>query len=304
MPKITIITCTKDRPHELVNLLNSMREQTSKPYRHIIVDGSDNPAPVASLVEEYTDLPIEYYTLRPPGLTRQKNFALSKLDAATDWVGVLDDDVILAPSALEQIALYSDANPQVKGIGLTFSNIKPRKLNPIRNLFLLDSKKSGSFTISGIPSTVHDNSKLTPTKWLHGGATFWDKVVFENFKFDEWYSGVGYLEDIDFSYTVSRKYPLVYLPSANCIVNDPPMPESKMRKAGCWQIVATWYFVSKNTEFKKLLTAYSLFGVFLFNSMIGVLKPKSKRLLSAAGNLDGFWIIISGRTYNHTGFQK
>lgn len=304
MGQVTIITCTKDRPVELNTLLNSISNQVSKPDLHIIVDGSDEPAPVKEVVDKFSHLPIKYVTLRPPGLTRQKNYGISLLPESSEWVGILDDDVVLDPNTIQNLRKYIEENKETKGIGLVFKNFPSRGTSFVRNLLLIDGKNDGGFTASGLPNSIHDHSKSINVEWLHGGATFWSKNVLEEYKFDEWFSGVGYFEDIDFSYRVSRKYPLAILSEAKCVTDDRPIPKEKLFRVGTWQIVSWWYFVSKTKSFNKILVIYSMLGALLTNLVVGIVKPSSHRLRNAFGNLYGAWIILSGKTNKHVGFQK
>jgi GT2 family glycosyltransferase len=66
--------------------------------------------------------------------------------------------------------------------------------------------------------------------------------MFKEFSFDEWFSGVGYLEDVDFSYRVSRKYPLMLAASARCFHYHHPVRKERMFHLGAWHLVAWWYF--------------------------------------------------------------
>lgn len=304
MAHITILTCTKDRPKEIKNLLDSIRDQSRKPDLHIIVDGSDNPKPVKDIVDNYSDISIQYYSLRPPGLTRQKNFGISKLPPNTDLVAIMDDDIVLSKNLLCDVEDYLDKNNMVMGLGCIFTNIEARKKNFVRNIFLLDSNKDGDFTNSGVPVSIHKKRQVTDTKWLHGGATFWRSSILKEYKFDEWYSGVGYLEDIDFSYTVSKKNKLIFYNKAACQVVENPTPLNKMAKLGCWQIAAWWYFVSKNKEFSKLAAIYSMLNLAIINLITGLFKPNNGRFYSFIGNLKGLSLICFNKVNSHKGFQK
>lgn len=305
MKFISLITCTKDRPEHLNNLLTSIRDQVgTRPDLHIIIDGSDNPEPVKIIVDQFTDLPIEYHRLRPPGLTKQKNFGISCLPERTDWVGVLDDDVVLDKNCLKNIRDHIESDNEVRGIGMVFPNVKLRKYNIIRNILLTDGHHDGGFSLSGLPISNRTHNKSTSVKWLHGGATFWHKKILDEFEFDEWFSGVGYFEDIDFSYRVSRKNKLIFLPSAQADLYENPIPTEKLTKAGTWQVVAWWYFATRKGDFNKFLICYSILGVIAVNLLMGMLRPSSRRFLNAWGNLKGLFIIISGKTLGHQGFQK
>jgi glycosyltransferase involved in cell wall biosynthesis len=304
MSHICIITCTKDRPKEIKCLLESISSQTVKPNLHIIVDGSDNPVPVKSVIDQFAHLPIKYVTLRPPGLTRQKNYGISLLPENSEWIGILDDDVVLASDTIENLQKYLTKDKEVKGIGLVFSNVPVRGKSFWRNILLTDGNRDGSFTLSGVPNSIHNFNGIIKTEWLYGGATFWHHSILQEFNFDEWYSGVGYFEDIDFSYRVSRKYPTIFMSNALCEVADNLIPTEKLSKVGTWQIVAWWYFTTKSKAFNKFFVIYSMLAVTLTNTFIGIFRPSSRRIHNAFGNLKGLIVVFTGKTMSHKGFQK
>lgn len=304
MSKIVLLTCTKDRPGEMQNLLNSVRAQLDKPDLHIVIDGSDHPEKTKSVIDQYPELNIQYQTLRPPGLTRQKNLGISLLPSDTDWVGVLDDDVVLNPETIKNIRDHIAQDDKVKGIGLVFHNQTPRSPSLFRRLFLLDGATNGSFTTAGVPASVHSVENNVQMEWLHGGATFWHSTVFKEFTFDEWFSGIGYFEDIDFSYHVSRKYPLILQANALCSTYENDIPKSKLKLVGTWQIVSWWYFVNKTKDFNKIAVLYSMLALTIINFITGIIRPKTNRILNGLGNLKGLAIVLSGKTNAHQGFQK
>src|SRR4051812_4878902 len=96
---LSIIICTKDREIDLTNALTSISQQSRPINELIIVDGSE--VQMTTVIDKFPDLPIKYYYVRPPGLTKQRNIGLGKLDEKSDWVGFLDDDVVLEKSCLE-----------------------------------------------------------------------------------------------------------------------------------------------------------------------------------------------------------
>ena len=62
-------------------------------------------------------------------------------------------------------------------------------------------------------------------EFLCGGQTAYRRQVCEEFGFDEdFFSGYSALEDVDFSYRVSRKYRNHYCPRARCFHNNMSPP--------------------------------------------------------------------------------
>ncbi len=50
--------------------------------------------------------------------------------------------------------------------------------------------------------------------WLPTGAVVWKKCIFDDYFFDEWFTDYSYLEDLDFSYRVGKKFRLMVLGEA------------------------------------------------------------------------------------------
>ncbi|MBH49035.1 MAG: hypothetical protein CME71_12780 [Halobacteriovorax sp.] len=305
MGKLALIICTKDRPVDLTSLLKSIAEQTLLPDSIIIIDGSDNAPPVKEVCDQFhSSLPITYKTLRPPGLTRQRNLGISLLSSETTWVGFLDDDLVLEPVAIQEMKTFLETKPQYKGVGLVINNQDNKKPSFLRNLFFLDKMPGGQVTASGLPASIRPVQTSMDVEWIYGGATFWHTEILKKYKFDEWFSGVGYLEDVDFSYHVSRSYPLAINGKARCWHYHHPAKKENMIKYGTWQIVSWWYFISKYQRFNRLLVLWSMSAVTLANLVAGLRNKKTYRERMFLGNIIGFWKIVTNQTQTHKGFQK
>lgn len=299
--KIACIVCTKDRPVDLANLFASISKQSRKPDQIIIVDGSDEP--IKNVIERFTDLTVDYVTVRPPGLAKQRNVGIKQLRSDIDWVGFMDDDLVLEDQCLENLELFLSQHQEVKGVGLVINNQPTFKYHPYRSIFLTDVEPGGIVTKSGSASAIRPVKEDLKVEWLYGGATFWNTSVFKEFKFDEWFSGVGYLEDVDFSYGVSRKYPLMLSSKSRCFHYCHPVKKHRLVNHGAWHFVAWWYFATKY-KFNKFLILWSMLGVWISNIGHGLLKPRTHRLRSAYGNLKAFIVIFQGRVSEFKGFQK
>jgi len=303
MTFFTNIICTKDRPGDLSKLLNSLQKQVKKPDCVLIVDGSDSP--IEYLLKDFPELNFKYLSVRPPGLTKQRNAGLMALPTESEWVGFLDDDLVLEPEAILNLDLCIQKNPEVRGIGLVINN-QPvfKRENILRNIFFTDAGAGGVVTRSGFAACIRPVKKDLDVEWLYGGATFWKKEIFSEYLFDEWYSGVGYLDDVDFSYRVSRKHRLMLCASAKCFHYPHPVKKEKLYALGTWHLVAWWYFIGKHNSFNRFFVLWSMMGIFFSNLMFGVLYPSTNRFKAALGNLNAFRLILLGRASRQIGFQK
>jgi len=302
---LSIIICTKDRPKEIQKLLSTIQSQTKLPNDLIVVDGSDHP--IRSILDEFKSLPIRYAQVRPPSLPKQRNVGISMLQGDANWTGFLDDDLVLHPKnfiEIEEFIQNYQGETSLAGVGLNIKNNLPIKKSKFRGLFLLDAPTGGIFTRSGCHTVLNNVKKTQRVDWLSGGNSFWQKKILKEFEFDEWFSGTGYNEDVDFSYRVSRKYSLYYLVKSGCIHLDHPVSHKKALGYGTWQITAWWYFIHKAKSFSPFLVLWSMLGLFINNFIAGILKPSSYRLLRAMGNFRGFCYIITGKALIKRTFHK
>jgi len=84
--KFALIVCTYNRPKSINRLLDSVECQSILPNEIIIVDGSEIIN--ESLNENQSSGPYRYYHISAEvrGLTKQRNFGLSKVSSDMDVV--------------------------------------------------------------------------------------------------------------------------------------------------------------------------------------------------------------------------
>ena len=294
---------TKDRPDDLRRLFKSILDQTRAPDEVIIVDGSDHP--IKDVLDEFPTLPFTYIPVRPPSLPKQRNVGINSLTEDVDWAGFLDDDLVLMDTALEKIEQFIGASDDglLRGVGLKIVNQPHAKAGLYNRAFLL-SNQSGKMTRSGFASEIPAVGASIEVDWIYGGATFRRTDVFSEFSFDEWFKGTGYLEDVDFSYGVSRKYKLKVCAEAECLHLSHPIRRSKQKAIGEWQITSWWYFICKYKDFSKALVLWAMFGMLSRNILGAILTGSIDRLLRSFGNCSGIYRVFSGTALNATGFSK
>ena len=117
--RLSVVICTKDRPKELATCLESITRQRRLPMEVVVVDSSAMPP--EAVVDDFRGLvtPACAVTLihTQPGLPRQRNVGIRA--ARGDVVVFFDDDVILEPEYLEELALVyeRDAACAIGGVG-------------------------------------------------------------------------------------------------------------------------------------------------------------------------------------------
>jgi len=212
LKKFAFVVATKDRPHDLRKMLRSLLGQTHRPDQTVIIDSSIEP--VSGVKQEYPELNIKYIHHTPPSASAQRNIGIGSVDPDMELIGFLDDDIVLAPNALERMLKFWQAAPNYLG-GCAFNLMNPfprsaskLKESTLTRLLGLYSDKKGIVMPSGWQTLTGTVKETIFVEWLPSTAAVWRKEIFGRFRFDEFFDGYSYLEDLDFSYSVNRHYKL------------------------------------------------------------------------------------------------
>ncbi|MFY8214446.1 MAG: glycosyltransferase family 2 protein, partial [Flavobacterium sp.] len=207
------------------------------PHEIIIVDGSTN-AETADLLASKTIPKLQYFLVDSSqrGLTKQRNFGLSKVAEWAEVICFLDDDTYLAPDYFAQLMQTYTEYPGALGVGGFISNechweAVPAQYQPTIHEFYFDGykKQDGSRFVlrkrlgldanvppGYLPRFSHGRSvgflppsgKTYAVEQLMGGVASYKKSVFASFQFSTYFEGYGLYEDADFSLRVSKTGPL------------------------------------------------------------------------------------------------
>lgn len=116
--KFSLVVCTYMRPKPLLDLLKSVSLQTLYPNEILIVDGSTNQE-TQQILATNTFPNLHYFLVdaNHRGLTKQRNFGISKVNSTSEVVCFLDDDTILEPNYFEEIIDAFQSDNAVVGVG-------------------------------------------------------------------------------------------------------------------------------------------------------------------------------------------
>ena len=231
--KFGLIVCTYQRPKSLLRLLDSVKEQLLYPNEIIIVDASlDNRTK-----HELQGFPMEslnYFKVEEEhrGLTRQRNFGVTRISPDVEVIFFLDDDTLLDPQYFKEVIQTYKNFPEAIGVSGYIINETVWKETE-----LLKEGKNGYFNYDGwsriegsrfklrrilglaptappgfMPDFSHGYSTgfLPPTgktyevEMLMGGIASYKNEVFSRIKFSSFFDGYGLYEDADFSLRASR----------------------------------------------------------------------------------------------------
>lgn len=221
------------RPKPLLQLLQSVREQTLYPDEILIIDGSTNQE-TATILEENQFQNLNYFAVPPEhrGLTRQRNFGIERVKNEMEVVCFLDDDTVLERGYFEQLLKTYKMYPKALGVGGYIVNetkweaVSANYLAQI-NEFCFDGwkRKDGSRFILrkklGLDSDclpgfsplfshgrsvgfLPPNGKTYEVEQLMGGVSSFRKTVFKSFQFSTYFEGYGLYEDADFCLRLAK----------------------------------------------------------------------------------------------------
>lgn len=231
--KFTLIVCTYMRPEPVLNLLQSIREQTLYPSEILIIDGStDDKTEV--ILEENNCKNLKYFLVNKGsrGLTKQRNYGIERVNMESEIVFFLDDDTVLEANYFEEILKTYECYPEALGVGgyiveETKSEFVGYDYQPKINEFYFDGWKrkdgirfvmrkklgldsncppgySSLFSHGRSVGFLPPSGKIYEVEMLMGGVSSFRKEVFDTLQFSNYFEGYGLYEDADFTLRVSK----------------------------------------------------------------------------------------------------
>ena len=226
------------RPKAIITLLKSVEEQLQYPDEIIIVDGSvDNKTQLVIAQESFSKLVYFKVSDKDRGLTKQRNFGISKVSKDIDIVCFLDDDIVLTAAYFKNLINTYQQYPDAGGVGgYILDEVEWRKITKdvsvteddyeidgyirklgIRNVIrkklgLLSNMKpcimpvfSNGFSVASLPP----NGKIYIAEYFMGGVSSFTKEVVDTIKFSTYFEGYGLYEDLEYCLRVSEAVSVV-----------------------------------------------------------------------------------------------
>ena len=227
----SLIICTYMRPQSVLQLLQSVLEQTLHPDEILIIDGSTNHK-TGTILKENLFPNLHYFAVPPEhrGLTKQRNYGIERIGTTMEVVCFLDDDTVLSTNYFEEIIRTFEEYPEVSGVGgvaineNSWSLAEPNKKydsrryyqwegfvykegqrNVVRNYLGLQSNLGPG----RMPDYSHGktcgfplNGKTYEVDLLIGMSFAFRRKVVDSIRFSPYFEGYGLYEDADFSIRV------------------------------------------------------------------------------------------------------
>jgi glycosyltransferase involved in cell wall biosynthesis len=257
-----------------------------QPDQIIVVDGGKS---VKNVLEEFPNFEIDYAYVDPASLTVQRNVGLSKVRQSITLIAFFDDDIEFLPDSLRNMMEFWEAQGDDVGAA-AFNNMSERHKMPglLGKIFFSGYDIPGKITAAGFQSIPCSLDRTLQVEWLIGCSMVYRAQVFNEFMFDEWYAGYARYEDVDFSYTVGRKYKMFVVADAKVLHHVQLEKVENSRRLGKMQIINRLYFVRKNHELSVGLCYWALIGLTINNMIKGYFFRDERNRLRFLGNMSAF----------------
>lgn len=229
----TLIICTYKRQKAIQQLLNTVKEQSLYPHEILIIDGSPD-LETQTFLEHTTYQNLKYFKVpdHERGLTKQRNYGISRVSKNSEIVCFLDDDTLLDKDYFKNIIQTYQKYPEALGVGgyITnevvwqkqsldtkdtnaifvfdnFTRAEPLRFK-IRKKLCLDSNVppgfSPLFSHGRSVSFLPPSGNVYPVEQLMGGVSSFKTSVFKTLRFSTYFDGYGLYEDADFSIRLAK----------------------------------------------------------------------------------------------------
>ena len=271
----TLIIPTKNRLNSLNRLIYSIGNYVNEINEIIIVDSSSQKIHNKILInfKKYKNITV---LKSKPSTSKQRNIGIKKFNKKNKYLMFCDDDIVFNKNSIFNMDIFIEKNSN--NIGYGFNLIQDETIN-----FFEKIKQSNFFINNGFydskPGIVCENGwhtklinvkKDQSTMWLSTQACIYNAKFIKNISFDEDLGKYSYLEDLFFSYELSKKGVLSI--SHNSKYTHPDDIERGDLNFGVKEVVNRHKFVKQNnlSLFKFYITIlfkllFNLFKIFSFN---------------------------------------
>ncbi len=294
---LAIVVPTVGRCDELRKMLQSVAQQTRRPEQVIIVDeaGEGN-----ALAKEFPLLSISVSTFPRGSASAKRNLGMKRVAPKIDLIGLMDDDIVLEPQALEAaLRFWEQAPGDLGGVSLNVLNDPPDfaprlKQSRLASWLGLYRTEKGKVLRSGFHVPLRNIKETIYVDWLPTYCVIYPKQVLETNSFDEFFVGYSYLEDLDFSYRIRKKYRLAVVAEARFSHYPSKVGRPQWYIFGKKEVINRLYFVSKHPELSVSQCCFRLLVRTFITVLEGFGRLDTSPFKRVAGNLAGLAMAARG----------
>lgn len=296
---LSTIICTKDRPDDLGQCLNSILKGKRLPNEIIIIDDSHLDIDDLQKIIANYDINFFYRRKSPPNVNVSRNLGVSM--ASGDILSFLDDDVLLDENYYDRVmeVFEQDSSQIIAGItGAIKVHTSGVKRIYLR-FFGLESRQPGKVQVSGAVTLVRAAEIDQPVRveWLSGCNMNFRHWVFETYRFDEQDSGYILGDDRDFTYPIGQKHTLIALPDATLIHKKSPVNRGSAKNLGRMEIfhLGRFFLTHRSHSARNWIALCWAFVGIVLKNFLTLLNPQKKTVSrqQLSGNLEGLRQFIT-----------
>ena len=252
---LSIVIPTRNRSTMLIETIKELSKNKFFFKEIIVVDSSNKFHKLK--IRKYKNInriKVRFFNSKP-SISLQRNIGLNKIIKKRKYVMFLDDDLNFEKNAFKKMYFFMKKNKNLSGVGFnliikkTNSFIEILKSNKITKILGIYDTKMGIVTPSGWQTKAINLKKNLQVEWIPTQAVIYNIKKLENLKFDTTYGRYSYLEDLDFSYSLSRKGKLMICSSAK-YSSDNIVSRNDL-SFGIKEILNRYHFVNKFNFNKK-----------------------------------------------------
>ncbi len=216
-----LILCTRARPAEVRACLATVAAQRRVPVNVVVVDSSEDDLTLRVVEEISPTWPGSSSLLHirsKPATTRQRNVGIDATSG--EVVHFVDDDTLLDPGYVEAILdlFAADRATAIGGVGGFVTNQPEHRFTVVDEWLGLDSRREGVVLPSGRNTRLYKEPAWpVEVDWLSGCAMSFRRVVFDTVRPDSRRGSDRNGEDLDLSYRVRQRWPLLITPRARIV---------------------------------------------------------------------------------------
>ncbi|SEP54939.1 glycosyltransferase family 2 protein [Flavobacterium urocaniciphilum] len=325
----SLIICTYNRRNAIETLMNSIVVQLLYPNQIIIVDGSLN-LETKAYFESANFKNLDYFLVDDinRGLTKQRNFGISKVNSTTEIVCFLDDDTILDEKYFEEIINTYARFPDAFGVGGYITNEVKWEKNTLdfkedKKYFTYDGfhrsedkrfilRKSLGLDSDVLPgfsplfshgrsvSYLPTSGKIYKVEQLMGGVSSFKKEVLDIHKFSTYFEGYGLYEDAEFTIRIS-KFGQLYL-NTNAQLEHHHDASGRPNKYNYGKMVVRngWYVWRTKNPNPKMIHSFKWHSITILLTLIRVANilttnKRKEALTESLGRTVGWFSLLTNK---------
>ena len=296
--KTSLIIPTRNRHKHLIKLLKFLNLSKIHFNEILIIDSSEKNSfkKINKYFSKYKKIKI---IKSKPSTSLQRNIGLKRSSNKSKYILFLDDDIIFYKTAFSEMNKFINNNKQnnIAGFAFNLTSKKDRKFfKLIKEIILFEkigfySRRPGKVLENGWHTQIENLKKNTFVEWIYSGAILYVRDKIKNKKFEIKFGQYGYLEDLDFSYSLTRKGQKIFVVSKAKFLNPNYVNRSSFN-FGKKEILNRYLIVKKYklSKIKFLISA----NLRLLISFLGIIKFDFKLLFRSFGNLFAIIKILNG----------